>query len=187
MLVYLVGSPSRITSPSQRTVFPAPRVEIQDRPPARRTAGREEPTCDGARGGWHRRPPAPQRGAADRGHEAARQYFAVQLGASDQRASGTPASIGRSQAIRFTSTTTLGSGLGARRAVPLGDPLRRSCEEAMAPLADDLPRHVQARADRIVAEAGAADAGARCHLRRMRPIRAYIYVPGLPARAALRS
>jgi hypothetical protein len=66
--------------------------------------------------------------------------------------------IGRSQAIRFTSTTTLGGKAGwtpaarllveAREAVP---------EEAMAPFTDDLAGRIQARADIVIAEAAGGE------------------------------
>jgi hypothetical protein len=62
--------------------------------------------------------------------------------------------MGRSHAIRFTSTTTVGGKAGrtpaARRLVEAREAV---VEEAMAPLADDLPRRIQARADLVVAEA----------------------------------
>jgi len=72
---------------------------------------------------------------------------------NDQRASGTPASIGRSQAMRFTSTTTSGGKAGrspaSRFLVETGQAV---LEEALAPLADDLPRGIQAGGDDIVRE-----------------------------------
>jgi hypothetical protein len=63
--------------------------------------------------------------------------------------------MGRSQAIRFTSTTTLGGKAGWTPAARLLVEAREAVlEEAMAPLADDLSRHIQAGADLVVAEAG---------------------------------
>jgi hypothetical protein len=72
---------------------------------------------------------------------------------NDQRASGTPASIGRSQAMRFTSTTTSGGKAGRPPAswffVEAGQAV---LEEALAPLADDLSRGIQAGRDGLVGE-----------------------------------
>ena len=74
---------------------------------------------------------------------------------TDQRASGTPTSIGRSQAIRFTSTTRLGGKAGWTPAARLLVEAREAVAvEALAPLADDLARRVQAGADVVVAETG---------------------------------
>ena len=74
---------------------------------------------------------------------------------TDQRASGTPTSIGRSQAIRFTSTTRLGGKAGWTPAARFLVEAREAVAvEALAPLADDLARRVQARPDLVVAEAG---------------------------------
>jgi hypothetical protein len=62
--------------------------------------------------------------------------------------------MGRSQAMRLTSTTTLGGKAGrspaARLFVESGEAV---LEEAMSPLADDLSGRVQPRADGVVAEA----------------------------------
>jgi hypothetical protein len=70
-----------------------------------------------------------------------------------QRASGTPTFIGRSQAIRFTSTT--GGKAGWTPAARFLVEAREAVEvEALAPLADDLARRVQAGPDLVVAEAG---------------------------------
>ena len=72
---------------------------------------------------------------------------------NDQRASGTPASIGRSQAIRFTSTTTLGGKAGWSPASQrLVEARKALVEEPVAPLADDLPRGIQTRRDDIVGQ-----------------------------------
>jgi hypothetical protein len=72
---------------------------------------------------------------------------------NDQRATGTPASIGRSHAIRFTSTTTLGGKAGCPPAswllLEAGEAL---VEEALAPLTDDLARGVQTRGNDIVGQ-----------------------------------
>ena len=72
---------------------------------------------------------------------------------TDQRASGTPTSIGRSQAIRFTSTTRLGGKAGwtpaARFLVEAGEAV---AVEALAPFADDLARRLQAGPNLVVAE-----------------------------------
>jgi hypothetical protein len=63
--------------------------------------------------------------------------------------------VGRSQAIRFTSTTTLGGKAGRTPAARLLVEAREAeAVKALAPLADDLPRRVQPGADRIVVEPG---------------------------------
>jgi hypothetical protein len=63
--------------------------------------------------------------------------------------------MGRSQAIRFTSTTTLGGKAGWTPAAGLLVEAREAVlEKAMTPLTDDLSWRVQARADVVVAEAG---------------------------------
>jgi hypothetical protein len=62
--------------------------------------------------------------------------------------------MGRSQAIRFTSTTTVGGKAGWTPATRLLVEARKAVlEEAMAPLADDLAWRIQARADVVIAEA----------------------------------
>ena len=72
---------------------------------------------------------------------------------TDHLASGTPASVGSSQAIRFTSTTTPGGKAGCSPASQLlieaGEAL---LEEALAPLADDLPWGIQPRGNDIVGQ-----------------------------------
>jgi len=72
---------------------------------------------------------------------------------SDQRATGTPRSIGRSQAIRFTSTMTLGGKAGcapaSRLFVQAGETL---AEEPLAPFADDLARRIQAGGNDVVGQ-----------------------------------
>lgn len=66
--------------------------------------------------------------------------------------------MGRSQAIRFTSTTTLGGKAGWAPAARLLVESREAvAEEAMPPLADDLPWRVQVGADLIVAQAGGGE------------------------------
>jgi hypothetical protein len=63
--------------------------------------------------------------------------------------------MGRSQAIRLTSTTTLGGKAGWTPAARLlVEPREALVEEAMAPLTDDLSWRVQSRADLVVAETG---------------------------------
>jgi hypothetical protein len=63
--------------------------------------------------------------------------------------------MGRSQAIRFTSTTMLGGKAGWTPAARLLVEAREAVlEEALAPLADDLSWRIHARADLVVAEAG---------------------------------
>jgi hypothetical protein len=66
--------------------------------------------------------------------------------------------MGRSQAMRFTSTTTLGGKAGWAPATRLHVKTREAvAEKAMSPLADDLSWRVQARADRIVAQPGCGE------------------------------
>jgi hypothetical protein len=78
--------------------------------------------------------------------------------ANDQRASGTPTSIGRSQAIRFTSTMTVGGKAGWTPAARLLIEAREAVlEEAMAPFADNLPWRIQPHADLVVAETGGGE------------------------------
>jgi hypothetical protein len=61
--------------------------------------------------------------------------------------------MGRSQAIRFTSTMTLGRKAGWTPATRFLVEAREALlEEPVAPLADDLSRGIQPRADLIVAE-----------------------------------
>jgi hypothetical protein len=63
--------------------------------------------------------------------------------------------MGRSQAIRFTSTMTLGGKAGWTPAARLLVEAREAVlEEAMAPLTDDLSWRVQPSADLVVAQAG---------------------------------
>jgi hypothetical protein len=61
--------------------------------------------------------------------------------------------MGSSHAIRLTSTTTLGGKAGwapaSRLLLETGEAL---VEEAVAPLADNLPRSIQARRDDIVGQ-----------------------------------
>jgi hypothetical protein len=72
---------------------------------------------------------------------------------NDQRATGTPAAIGRSQAIRLTSTTTLGGKAGCPPAPRLFLKAGYSVvEETVTPFADDLARGIESRRDEIVAE-----------------------------------
>jgi hypothetical protein len=61
--------------------------------------------------------------------------------------------MGRSQAIRFTSTMTLGGKAGWTPAARLLVEAREAVlEEAMAPLADDLSWRIQPRANLVVVE-----------------------------------
>jgi hypothetical protein len=61
--------------------------------------------------------------------------------------------MGRSQAIRFTSTMTLGGKAGWTPAARLLLKAREAVlEEAMPPLADDLAGRVQPGANLVVAE-----------------------------------
>jgi hypothetical protein len=77
---------------------------------------------------------------------------------NDQRASGTPASIGRSQAIRFTSTTTLGGKAGWAPAARLLIEAREAVlEETMPPFTNDLAGRIQPGADLVIAEAGGGE------------------------------
>ena len=70
---------------------------------------------------------------------------------NDQRATGTPASIGRSQAIRFTSTMTLGGKAGGAPASRLFVETGKTfAEEPLAPFADDLARGIQAGGNDVV-------------------------------------
>jgi hypothetical protein len=63
--------------------------------------------------------------------------------------------MGRSHAIRFTSTMTLGEKAGWTPAARLLVEAREAVlEETLAPLADDLAWRIHARADLVVAEAG---------------------------------
>jgi hypothetical protein len=86
---------------------------------------------------------APERRAADGGDEPARQHFVAEI-RQGPPASGTPASIGSSHAIRLISTTTLGGKAGwapaSRLRIKAGDAL---AEEAVAPLADNLSRRIR--------------------------------------------
>jgi hypothetical protein len=62
--------------------------------------------------------------------------------------------MGRSHAIRFTSTMTLGGKAGWTPATRLLiEPCEAVVKEAMAPSTDDLAWRVQSRADLVVAEA----------------------------------
>ncbi|HEY8175474.1 MAG TPA: hypothetical protein VIF32_07275 [Gemmatimonadaceae bacterium] len=66
--------------------------------------------------------------------------------------------MGRSQAIRFTSTTTLGGKAGWTPAARLLIEAREAVvKEAMAPLADDLAGRIQPRADLVIAEASCGE------------------------------
>ncbi|MGH9385501.1 MAG: hypothetical protein ACRD2N_14565 [Vicinamibacterales bacterium] len=71
-----------------------------------------------------------------------------------QRANGSSDWLGRSQASRLTSTTTLGGKAGAvpasRLFLQTGQAL---LEETLAPLADDLARRIEPGGDDIVAQA----------------------------------
>jgi hypothetical protein len=63
--------------------------------------------------------------------------------------------MGRSHAIRFTSTMTLGGKAGWTPATRLLIEAREAVlKEPMAPFTDDLPWRVQSCADLVVAEAG---------------------------------
>jgi hypothetical protein len=71
-----------------------------------------------------------------------------------KRGSGSPVSWGSSQARAFTATTTLGGKAGrSPDARPLFEADETFLEEPLAPLADDLPRGIEATTDLIVAEA----------------------------------
>jgi len=62
--------------------------------------------------------------------------------------------MGHSHAIRFTSTMTLGEKAGWSPAARLLIEAREALvKEAVAPLADNLPRRIQALRDDIVGEA----------------------------------
>jgi hypothetical protein len=62
--------------------------------------------------------------------------------------------MGHSHAIRFTSTMTLGGKAGWSPAARLLLEAREALvKEAVAPLADNLPRRIQALRDDIVGEA----------------------------------
>lgn len=72
------------------------------------------------------------------GDQPACNHLASQID-NDEQAGGTPASSGRSQAIPFTSTLTLGKAgwlPGAQRLVEAREAL---IGEPVAPLADNLP------------------------------------------------
>jgi hypothetical protein len=63
--------------------------------------------------------------------------------------------MGRSQAIRFTSTMTVGGKAGWTPAARLLVEAREAVlKKAMAPLTDDLARRIQPGADLVVAETG---------------------------------
>jgi hypothetical protein len=63
--------------------------------------------------------------------------------------------MGRSQAMRFTSTATMGGKAGWTPATRFLIEAREAVsEEAMAPFTDDLSWHIQPRADLLVAETG---------------------------------
>jgi len=66
--------------------------------------------------------------------------------------------MGRSHAIRFTSTMTLGGTAGWTPAARLLIEAREAVlEEPMAALADDLAWCIQSRADLVVVEAGGGE------------------------------
>jgi hypothetical protein len=66
--------------------------------------------------------------------------------------------MGRSQAMRFTSTTTSGGKAGWTPAARLLVESREAvAEEAMSPLTDDLSWRVQANANLVVAQAGCCE------------------------------
>jgi len=66
--------------------------------------------------------------------------------------------MGRSHAIRFTSTMTLGGKAGWTPATRLLIEAREAVlEEAMAPFTDDLARGIQPRTDLVIAEAGGGE------------------------------
>jgi hypothetical protein len=71
-----------------------------------------------------------------------------------KRANGTSASLGNSHASRLTSTTTLGGKAGCAPASKLLlEAGHAFFKEAVAPFADDLPRHIEARGNDVVAQA----------------------------------
>jgi len=73
----------------------------------------------------------------------------------DQRAKGRPAVAGASHAIRLIATTTLEGKAGCPPAAWLFvKPREAVSEEAVSPLADDLPWRIEACGDLIVAQAG---------------------------------
>jgi len=62
--------------------------------------------------------------------------------------------MGRSQAIRLTSTTTVGGKAGWAPASRLLIEARKTfVKEPVAPLADNLPRGIQARRDDVIGQA----------------------------------
>jgi hypothetical protein len=66
--------------------------------------------------------------------------------------------MGRSQAIRFTSTTTVGGKAGWTPAPRLLLETREAVlEEAMAPFTDDLSWRIQPHADLVVTETGGGE------------------------------
>jgi hypothetical protein len=71
-----------------------------------------------------------------------------------KRASGTSERLGNSHASRLTSTTTLGGKAGCAPASKfLLEAGHAFFKEAVAPFADDLPRHIEARGYDVVAQA----------------------------------
>jgi hypothetical protein len=69
----------------------------------------------------------------------------------DHRESGTPQRCGNSHASAFTATTTPGGKAGwAPAAGLLGEPREAPEAEALAPLADDLSRGVEASRDGVI-------------------------------------
>ena len=74
--------------------------------------------------------------------------------AMDQRARGTPLTLGASHAIRLIATTTPGGKAGRAPAAWLFlKPREAVLEEAMTPLADDLPWGIEPCRDLVVAQA----------------------------------
>ena len=71
-----------------------------------------------------------------------------------KRASGTSERLGNSHASRLTSTTTLGGKAGCAPASKLLLKAGHAFfKEAVAPFADDLPRHIEPRGNNVVAHA----------------------------------
>ena len=83
-----------------------------------------------------------------------RRMASRRMSARLRRESGRPVSWGISHARALTATTTSGGGKSSRAARPglVGEARQATFEEPLAPLADDLPRRVQALADRLVGQ-----------------------------------
>jgi len=100
--------------------------------------------------------PAPEGRVADRGDQAPSDSLATNVWNAQPR-EGKLVFMGSSQASALTATTTLGGKASrppaARSLLQANEAL---LEEALAPLADDLPRRIEPKGNLVVAEPRAA-------------------------------